>query len=139
LTLIRGLGWLGEHGSALDGAAKAIHSIGDAIGYLLSKIPSVLSGWLHGQSGGGVAPSEQQLDEYGMPLPFSGTSLQPQSYVAPSDNKKTIVTTTTINVDGKQLASAVESNIADWFENSPNAPSSNGAAYPDMNGGFSGR
>jgi len=61
------------------------------------------------------------------------------TFVPPSQDKIVIVTTTSINIDGKQLASAVESNIADWFENSPNAPSSNGAAYPDINGGFSAR
>jgi hypothetical protein len=56
-----------------------------------------------------------------------------RSFVPPSrEDKKTIVTTAVLNIDGQQLAQTIASQLANIYENSPNASSANGLAYFDV-------
>jgi hypothetical protein len=49
---------------------------------------------------------------------------------------KPIITTASLNIDGRQLAQTIASELAELYENSSASPSANGMAYTDINGGF---
>lgn len=124
LTIINALDWLGKQGPALDAAATAIRG---AIGALESGAASLwdkIKGWWGSHTGGSGPPD-------GGPFAIPGAGgplLHKESFVAPSGNKRPIVTTTALNIDGRQLASQISEHLAELMEFPNQAPYGDGTA-----------
>jgi hypothetical protein len=114
LDVINALDWLGKQGPALDAAASAIRG---AIGALESGAASLwnkLKGWWNGGSlngGGTFAPNSD-----------GGSMIHKESFVMPSGDKKPIITTTSLNIDGRKLAQDISQHLAELMEFPNQAP-----------------
>jgi hypothetical protein len=128
-ALLNALGWLGNQGAALDGAAKAIHNVVDEITTILAKV----GGWFGLGVHSNVPGSDNGYHPEADPL-SAGSLFQRENFVPPPRDQKTTVLKAALNIDSRQLAEAVSYALADAFENSPNAPTANGSSLAALNG-----
>lgn len=104
-----------------DGIKSALSGFVDTIKNFISKLLSLIGGMFHHtnfEGGGSLAP------------------LQRTAAATMGGGSRTIVFTTALNIDGRTLAESVIQAAAYIYENSPISPAANGAAYLDINGGF---
>jgi hypothetical protein len=123
---------------AIDGAVPdwAKKAVGNSLSHAINPLGSAVQGakdiyhWMMPPSSVSPGPSTTTTP--------SETKPEKQSYnIIPSkENPKPITLAASLNIDGTQLAQTIASKLADIYENSPNAPTSNDASYYDSNGGI---